>query len=418
MPWKIGNATAKLGGSGRCTVGFTIQNTTEEALKVCPLPLVTSAWRPVEAQPEVELKAGRRAPIAIDYQQTGVGSPMPTDEAVLRLPVLIVGSGMARIETLRADIAPVTMLWNVGARFNQSGTAEIEGRIANTTKEPVQGSWDASFLGQQQSGTFNLKAGEQAPVKLNLKLPDTRIVAARQKGALKFNIATGGITVPFNREIEIVRNMGLKQSAPLIAAADYVLEGPVSPSQPSGISFRADADDKAFYLTWDITGINLQDNPNDNEAFNAEVSIDARTYGKRLGPGVIDALRVSGAAADGDAQVTGQRPWNFGTGYSTKYDNSTTQAKFSSKSDGTRRLTLMVPRELFYLHEWALKNGNSELGIQTTFRYWKPGDASAPAGSFAEHVLVANGLHRDDAESLAVLELTEQPTNRWTVRIY
>jgi hypothetical protein len=185
-----------------------------------------------------------------------------------------------------------------------------------------------------------------------------------------------------------------------------------------GVIFRADADSNALYLTYDIYGCNLRDNPSGGNALGLEINLDARSYGKRLGPGATDAIRVTASAADGDAQVSPLPPWCFGTGYGMYYDESQIKAKLSSRPDGARRLTITLPRSYLYLHEWAMGNGNSELGINTTMSLWQPGETATASASVLNFGLTYNGRHRDDAESLAVLELADVSTGRWTVRMY
>jgi hypothetical protein len=78
----------------------------------------------------------------------------------------------------------------------------------------------------------------------------------------------------------------------------------------------------------------------------------------------------------------------------------------------------MLPRSFFKLHEWALGNGNSILGLGASITLWQRPDEKNPAGSNVSLVLVSSPLHRDDAESLSALELTAQPTARWAVHFY
>lgn len=78
---------------------------------------------------------------------------------------------------------------------------------------------------------------------------------------------------------------------------------------------------------------------------------------------------------------------------------------------------MTVPRSYLYLHEWAMGNGNSQVGINTQFSLWQANEAGT-GGSYLPFILTSNGRYRDDAESLAVLELTDKPTSRWTVRFY
>jgi hypothetical protein len=100
------------------------------------------------------------------------------------------------------------------------------------------------------------------------------------------------------------------------------------------------------------------------------------------------------------------------------YDESQVKAKLSSRPDGARRLTVTLPRSYLYLHEWAMGNGNSEIGINTTLGLWQPGATTEAPWTAVNFALTYNGRHRDDAESLAVLELADVPTGRWTVRMY
>jgi hypothetical protein len=65
-----------------------------------------------------------------------------------------------------------------------------------------------------------------------------------------------------------------------------------------------------------------------------------------------------------------------------------------------------LPRSYLYDHEWALNNGNSQLGVNFTLR-------AAGRSLF----LTSSERHPDDAESLTVLELTDKPTQRATIKV-
>ena len=110
--------------------------------------------------------------------------------------------------------------------------------------------------------------------------------------------------------------------------------------------------------------------------------------------------------------------WTFGTGYGMYYDETQVKAKLSSRADGARRLTVMLPRAFLYLHEWAMGNGNSQLGLNTTLSVWQDGAEAGSQSAGPVLALTFSGRPRDDAESLIALELTDKPTKRWTVRVY
>lgn len=422
VPWNIGSVQAVFKSPTECEVTYRVENTTDAPLRVTALPLVTLGWQPQDAITQVDLKPTQRGLVVVNYKRaTGADATLP-NESILRLPVLVLGESWTRIEDLHAVIQPFSVQWNTGAQFNVENDFTIEASVSNPGAKPLNGTWEASWLGQKLGGKFSAPARGHTPVALRFTLPAAASAATRQKGSLNFTITADGLTLPLNREIEIVQNIGLKQVVTLNPRTSYLADKPVvapapGPTQP-GVTFRADADADALYLTWDIFGINLLDNSKGGSAI-AEINLDARSYGKRLMPGVTSPLQVSTKAADSDGFIAPIMPWAFGNGYATqRFDASAAGAHLSSRPDGSRRLTLMIPRNTFTLHEWALGNGNSELGINTSLSIWQKPDDKHPNGSFTTYSLIENGLHQDDAESLAAMELTERSTKRWTVRLY
>jgi hypothetical protein len=212
---------------------------------------------------------------------------------------------------------------------------------------------------------------------------------------LKLALSSNGVRQIFDRDIEITRNMGLKESVPLAA----------SDGQESAVTLRADADSMKLFFTLDLTGVSLMDDSS-GKAFELLLNIDARSYGERLTPGATAALRISGKAADGEAVVDPIAPWAFGSGYAAVFEPKEIQASLSSSAGGGRRLTITLPKSYLYRHEWALGNGNSQMGLNVRFN-----------GGGRDYFLTRSRRQGDDAESLSVLELTDKPTPRWTVRV-
>lgn len=217
----------------------------------------------------------------------------------------------------------------------------------------------------------------------------------RQRLPLNFAVSANGKRQIFDRYLEITRNFGLKEIVPL-AAAD---------GQSSAVTLKADADSMKLFLTLDLAGVDLADHQS-GKAYELLLNLDARSYGERLTPGATAALRITGKAGDGAAKVDPIAPWAFGSGYAAEFDAAEIQAVLSSSANGGRRLTVTLPKSYLYRHEWALGNGNSELGINLRLD-----------GGGREYFLTRSSRQGDDAESLSVLELTDKPTRRWTVRV-
>lgn len=417
-PWTMGVSTARLIDSDHCDVTYRVENNTSAALRLNFLPLVTTHWKPKEAETQIELKPGRKQTVTATYVRvSGAPDALPPHEPLLRLPVMVLGNGVARIEDLRARLQPFTMLWNLGTQFNQEGGITVSGRIINSSNEPLDGKWQAAWLGQEFGSGFNAPAGGEAAVKINVKLPAENTTLSRQRGTFAFTVTTKESALQFPRTLEIVQNVGLKRSIPLFASGQPESGDPAGGKAQPGATLKLDADPAALYLTWDMQGLNLVED-SAGIAVTAEINIDARSYGKRLGHGVTEPLRVTAGAADSPGRIGSLPPWLFGNGYAARYNRDLAQAMLSSRPDGSRRLTLMLPRSLFQLHEWALDNGNSQLGFGTRLSIWQPPDNKNPQGATLSFTLFENGLHRDDVDSLAVLELTAQPTRRWTTHFY
>lgn len=421
-PWKIGAASLVLDGAGQCVLKYQLENVSDERQDIAVLPLVSRDWKPLMAPTELVLEPGKSSEVSISYAPKPDAAPggMALSEALLRMPVLHANADMVHIDDVRAVIQPVALVWNEGATFNVENTAVLEGQMFNTSGVPVSGKWQASLFGRKSEGVLSIPQGGQTPVRMQLPVPAGQDL--RSKGRLQFTFSSDGREYHFDRRVEVVRNVGLKESVTLLADEGYVEDKPLAAAQPgpgtAGVAFRADADAQAFYLTWDIYGLNLQDSPNGQGAFVADVNLDARSYGKRLTLGATDVLRITGAAADGECRVGGLLPWVFGTGYAMSYDAKNVKARLSSRPDGSRRLTVALPRAYLYLHEWQLGNGNSQLGINTVIACWQKDEANPQGGKYETFFMTANGFNRDDAESLCVLELTDKPTRRWTVRLY
>ncbi|MEI6536601.1 MAG: SGNH/GDSL hydrolase family protein, partial [Verrucomicrobiaceae bacterium] len=237
VPWTIGPVQAVFKGPGECEVSYRVENNTKAPLRVTTLPLVTHAWKPQEAETQVELRPAQKALVTVTYRRTENVDATPSNESVLRLPVLVLGESWTRIEDLRAVIQPCSVQWHTGAQFNVENEFSIEATITNPGAQTLNGTWEASWLGQQLGGKFSATARGHAPVKLRFTLPAASTTATRQKGTLKFVVTADGLSLPFNREIEIAQNIGLKQSVPLFPRGQYLPDNtpavPVpGPSQP------------------------------------------------------------------------------------------------------------------------------------------------------------------------------------------
>lgn len=426
MPWALKGATANFESSDKFTLDCQIQNLSDSAIKLSALPLIAGGWKPMDAEPQFLLEPRETKALKVIYARNAPllfkgKTPLPSHELLLRLPILLSGGGATRIEEVRAEIRPCIVLWKLDTLFNQGKSFSVENLLCNTSAGELKGEWSAEWLGQKRTGEFSLAAGEKKPLELPFDLPSTS-EPWRQTSPLVLEISVAGLKLRFDRMIEISRNIGLKQFIAL-SPASAPAQAPSSEAaanDKAGVRLKADADANALYLTYEISGVNLEDDSSaaGNAAFGFDLCLDGRSYGKRQGAGAIDPLKLSGKAADGIYPFVTPQPWAFGVGYAALFDPRFIKAQLSSTAGGMRRFTVTVPRNYLYLHEWAIGNGNSQLGINTNIIFWRGSHEGTLPGDYPMDLsfhLLSNGRHRDDVEGLAVLELTDKPTARWTV---
>jgi lysophospholipase L1-like esterase len=425
-PWQMGKATAQLTANQELELSVEVSNPSDGPVQMMMLPLVTNAWRPQEAKPELNLKMGATEKWVIRYKRRDDGrgaaaNPMPSHEPLLRLPFLVTGADIVRVETVRAELQPAVLLWQVETLFNQEGEFVPANLLVNTSGKALEAKWEATWMGASRSGEVKLAAGEKVELPIRFALPEVGTIPFYKQTKLSVLITLGTQVLRFDRNVDLSRNFGLKETismSPFGATESPKL--PLLGDRNRSVTLRADADSENLFLTFEVRGIDLKDGPPGTAAWVGTVNLDARSYGKRLTHGVTDALRFSGPATDGPADLGDIPPWAFGTGYAAQFEKKHIKCVLASGNEGVRRITLTVPRSYLYLHEWALKNGNSQLGVYCTLTFWQPKADGTGGGSYPGDLTfyLTRNRHRDEVESHAVVELSDEPTKRWTITVY
>ena len=147
--------------------------------------------------------------------------------------------------------------------------------------------------------------------------------------------------------------------------------------------------------------------------------IDARGPAEMTRPGFVDRWNFDVPWADGPLTVRKLRPAIFGNGYDRQINPASIRAALKTEKSGTRIVTVDIPKNDFYLHQWSLAtNGQNTLGINAGVALLDP--ATSPPGFPPAFYwsLMNNGFHDNDAGGLGVLQLTPAKSGTWSVRIY
>jgi hypothetical protein len=406
--WSFNAASATLAGADRLILQGALENRSRKPVSLTLLPLVAEGWRPVHVLPSVEVAAGGKQEIQIEYA-LAEGADASLVESFVRLPVLVRAGSHCGIADLRGPVTPMALVWEPQTFFNQDGPFLANCRVVNNSEKEFSGIWEARLGDQTLKGSFTAKAHAAFPLDLRFDLP--RNLQEPALLPLTVTVEHEGHRVTSRRRVEFVRNIGLAETVPL---------HPVTKAKGQAdarVSFKPAADERRLTLNVVVGDPSLlQGTPEAGPAWQLDLNLDARSYGKRLEHGATGTLRISGTAADGPATVHDIPPWAFGNGYASGFDPKALSADLTTAADGSRTISVSIPRSYLYLHEWALDNGNSQLGLnlRLTLR-------QAPLGgqeALVSYTLTQNTKPPEDVDSLAVLELTEKPTKRLTVNVY
>lgn len=391
LPWQLEAGSATLNAEAtRLELACSIHNPGREALQLTALPLPAGNWRPVAAQARQTLAPGTRASLRFSYTRA---TPARIDEAQARLPLLLHGAGRLENAIVRADWRPLAVVWGLETFFNQEQFVAPACTLANTSDAALAGRWQAEYAGQRLQGEYRLAPGASQALDLRLDIAKAPPVAE-----LVLTLE-GDTRLTQRRRILVTPNLALGTDQPLHA----------EPADLAGkASLQVQAAKTSLSLLVDLADAALLDDAGSGPAWRLDLNLDARSYGKRLEGGTTATLSASGNAVDGPARVRDLPPWAFGTGYAAGFDAAAIQAALTTRDDGRRQIRLTLPRSYFYLHEWALENGNSQLGLDVRLLL--------QGGRTAFH-LSPSRKAAEDADSLVVLELASSATRRFTVSV-
>lgn len=391
LPWRLDAETAVLNAEAtRVDLTCTLHNPGDEALRLTALPLPAGGWKPASAEAPQTFAPRTSATLKLSYSRA---TPVRLDESQARLPLLLHGAGRIENAVVRAAWSPLTVVWGLETFFNQEQFIAPACTLLNPGKARLQGRWQAEYAGQKLQGDYRLEPGASQALDLRLD-----IAKAPPSAELRLSL-DGDARLIQHRRINVTPNLGL--------GTDHALHA--EPAALAGkASLQVQAAESNLSLLIDLADAALLDDSGTGPAWQLDFNLDARSYGQRLEGGATATLSVAGSAVDGPARVSSIPPWAFGTGYAAGFDAAALQATLATRADGRRQIRLTVPRSYFYLHEWALENGNSQIGLDVRLLL---------QGGRAAFHLSPSRKAADDADSLVVLELARSATRRFTVSV-
>ncbi|HUF64125.1 MAG TPA: hypothetical protein VMN36_18750 [Verrucomicrobiales bacterium] len=365
-------------------------------------------WKPRQAAYGFPAAAGEGWPVTLVWEEAPRrrdGAPSP--EAVRRLPCLAVdGDGLMLREVINPDATGRPRLEPAFAG-NAPGQLEWTVLSGDGAASPA---WKVAAVSAPWSSPFNLAPAPGREGAWLLSFPQGEDTA-RIGGEVMLTGGTGNAV--WKQSFSGMRNLGLGEKVRLLpddpealgsAGSDGLIE--------SAATFSAEADSRELRLFFDLRRVDLA-GQTDGPVVELRLGLDARSYGERIGAGYIGTLVFQGDGGDGPLPVGPLEMALFGDGYARLPLGAALQASFGGRPNGDKRLAVVIRREAFYRHDWTLGNGNSQVGIRAELSLRLP-DRTDPL----RLRLLPTDRHWNDAEGVTILELTENPTKRWTVQLW
>ena len=403
--WTLANK-----GDGQSQFEILIYQPPTEALPPPPMQGVVisvlgqpGGWQRVGA-PSFLVKefTGKRMSVMPMEPISGSANHAPIGENSVGTVVLHEGS-YSRLAKISLPIFPIALELPVARMDGVSGSLLIDSFVFNRQKTDLRATVNVSWLETQFKIDLAIAPGESKPLKLRLPLPD----APSARGPLKVIIQTGDQQYVFQRMIEATQ--------PFQPDQPYTLQNGSDIPGESKVQFHVDA--LGLYGRFELPPAKpVADAP---LAAVVNLMIDARSPSEMTQPGFVDRWNFDIPWADGPLTVRRLRPAIFGNGYDRQINPASIRAALKTEKSGRRIVTVDIPKNDFYLHQWSLAtNGQNTLGINAGVALLDPSTSPPSFPPAFYWSLMNNGIHNNDAGGLGLLQLTPAKTGTWSVRIY
>lgn len=327
------------------------------------------------------------------------------------LHLLVMDDHRCGLLDVAATIEPVAVRWDFTPVWNGSATVRLRAEMV-AGRQGATGDYVARWLGGEARGSFELGGGEREIVTLEFEIEESMRRHGRVQAPLRIEFSTDQGDVVLEREVLAMRNLALGETFPLEPAQGGPAVG--------NVDLTVTADEAGLTLAFDLAVGELEATAENPNAVVVEVHLDARGFDQRQRPGATDGFRVEFGPVPGPGVVAGLLPWSFGTGYAMQYPEEGFSSSLARNDDGTHRVELSIPSSYLYLHEWAVGHADSQLGLNTRVSVLQvtedlPGGGFPPGARWS--LLNPLGLRADDS-NLGRVELTDQPSGRWSVRLF
>lgn len=406
-------------GQKEATLSLRLVNSSkvERSGVLCPLTIGDS-WRPGSSDVAFTLAPGATLNLKVPYHAVDddpFDGRIRAFHGVITASFVIVDQVEQRLYDVESVCYPVSVDWPVRGLIEVRDSFSFKATVRNNTSANVSGRYRAEWHGQIQEGELLIGANEKQALSFTFRTPED--VALRVKETLNLEISTGGKQYRFHSLVEASRAFALNQRIPLVRRVEYLADAKGAGDGTNKVTALFEATERALILNVDLKDKPLVSGPG---AARVDFTLDARPTNLRDEPGYAGTVTATYNSSDGPATIKKLVQAAFGEGYDRRLDMDYVKASTLTRSDGTVRLSLEIPRAYFYLHKWDTNSSESNLGVNlvVTLQTTDPETGKPIFRQDHTFALVDSGVHRDDSDGLGTLELNDKASGRWTIRIH
>lgn len=408
-------------GKLRIEVEFTNESG-EEKFGILTALNIGRGWQPTEPYREIDFQPDEKKKIAFNYErrvQSVVDDettffPLVNNRRTIAASFLISDQDSTRLLDVSAPASPVSVVWDLSKLENQAGVFPLKFNLYNPSDTEVSGTYHLSYASQQARGAFRLGSRESRDFEAKTKLPASGI---RSKDPVKLEITSGEAVFVFEREVEALKNVALKQAIPLSRASRY-LPGEDEQGGAESVEMTVEADETNLTVVFDLKGIRFEQ-ADQKHSLILDLGLDGRPREEVRSFGFVHPLQIVTGPKSGLGVTQPIAPGAFGNGYGKLLDAAGVTSELKIGDDGkNHQLTVKIPRIYLYRHEWKLGSGVLGIGARLQFLRVDTGTGEFNYPATARWVTGESKLHLNDADWLTTLEFREGAPVGWSTRIY
>lgn len=349
------------------------------------------------------------------FQQEDISFTLETHEVPTlwnQLPLSLIVIDDLRVhwvETM-APLGKIGLEWRHHAVHHNKGLIDIRARLHPYAGAPQQVPYQMRFGEQTRTGTATFLRGEFADVTWQIELPNDHTRVFRED--LTIQLGDQGALGTYRRQLDAMRQIPLDKETPLLWVAS---EGAEKPKNDDPLivgdpetSLTVEATESELLIHVDLKNFQLIA-ADDTPSLQLALTLDARSFEEVGTLGHVGTLFITAGPDDGPATISAfAKRAHFGNGYARRPLVPGRQARLSTRPNGVRRLTVHMTKDYFYRLRWIIDNANNPLGLGLSLTIAQEGERPP-----LRYVLQETPRDPDNAEDLAIIELSPRGTNRW-----